>query len=175
MSTMEESTLTTTQVYQVYIRATPEAIWDAITKPEWTDRYGYGGTVEGTLRTGAPYRILAGAGMQWVGVSGPVIDGELIEVDPPRKLVQTWRMLMDPELEAEGFTRLTWEIHKGEGGVSKLTVIHELEGAPKLAKLLAGELEDTGAGGGWSWVLSDLKTLLETGDSMEWQGARDQG
>ena len=80
-----------------------------------------------------------------------------------------------PELEAEGFTRLTWEIHEGEGGVSKLSVIHELEGAPKLAKLLAGELEDTGAGGGWNWVLSDLKTLLETGDSMEWQGARELG
>jgi uncharacterized protein YndB with AHSA1/START domain len=91
------------------------------------------------------------------------VDGEVVEADPPRKLVQTWRMAMDPELATEGFTRLTWEIQEGEGGVTKLTVIHDLSGAPKLAALVAGETEDVGAGGGWSWVLSDLKTLLETG------------
>jgi uncharacterized protein YndB with AHSA1/START domain len=166
MTTMTE-TKVTTQVYRVYINATPQAIWDAITKPEWTDRYGYGGTVEGTLQAGAPYRIVAGAGMQAAGVSGPIIDGELIEVDPPRKLVQTWRMLMDPEMEAEGFTRLTWEIEEGKSGATRLTVIHELEGAPKLANMVAGGLEDTGAGGGWSWILSDLKTLLETGKALD--------
>ncbi len=166
MTTMTE-TKVTTQVYRVYINATPQAIWDAITKPEWTDRYGYGGSVEGTLQAGAPYRILAGAGMQAAGVSGPIIDGELIEVDPPRKLVQTWRMLMDPEMEAEGFTRLTWEIEEGKSGATRLTVIHELEGAPKLANMVAGGLEDTGAGGGWSWILSDLKTLLETGTAFD--------
>ncbi len=60
MTTMTE-TKVTTQVYRVYINATPQAIWDAITKPEWTDKYGYGGTVEGDLQPGAPYRILAGA------------------------------------------------------------------------------------------------------------------
>jgi uncharacterized protein YndB with AHSA1/START domain len=168
MTTMDE-TAVTTQVYRVYIKASPEAIWDAITKPEWTDRYGYGGIIEASLETGTQYRILAGVGMQAAGVSGPIIDGELVEVDPPRKLVQTWRMLMDPDLEAEGFTRLTWEIQEGAGGVSKLTVIHELEGAPKLAAMVSGGLEDTGAGGGWSWILSDLKSLLETGETMEWQ------
>ena len=166
MTTATDTNVATTQVYRVYIRATPQAIWDAITKPEWTDRYGYGGTVEGDLRAGAPYRILAGAGMQAAGVSGPVIDGELLEVDPPRKLVQTWRMVMDEEMAAEGFTRLTWEIEETEGGVTKLTVIHDLEGAPKLANMVAGGLEDTGAGGGWSWVLSDLKSLLETGKPL---------
>jgi len=91
----------------------------------------------------------------------------VIEADPPRKLVQTWRMLMDPDAAAEGFTRLTYEIVEGKGGVTKLTVAHEVEGAPKLAVLLAGGLEDTGAGGGWSWVLSDLKSLLETGSPMD--------
>lgn len=95
-----------------------------------------------------------------------VVDGEVIEADPPRKLVQTWRMLMDPEMEAEGFTRLTYEIEPTEGGVTKLTVIHDLEGAPRLYALLGGEMEDTGAGGGWDWVLSDLKTLLETGKPL---------
>lgn len=64
-------------------------------------------------------------------------------------------------------TRLTWEIQGGKGGVTKLTVIHDLEGAPKLVGLVAGEMEDVGAGGGWSWVLSDLKTPLETGESLE--------
>ena len=165
MTTMTENAVTT-QVYRVYIKATPQAIWDAITKPEWTDRYGYGGTVEGDLRAGAPYRILAGAGMQAAGVSGTVVDGELIEVDPPRKLVQTWRMAMDEEMSAEGFTRLTWEIEETPGGATRLTVIHELEGAPKLANMVAGGLEDVGAGGGWSWILSDLKSLLETGATL---------
>ena len=74
---------------------------------------------------------------------------------------------MDPEAAEEGFTRLTYEIAEGKGGVSKLTVIHELEGAPKLALVVAGRLEDTGAGGGWAWVLSDLKSLLETGAPMD--------
>jgi hypothetical protein len=75
-------------------------------------------------------------------------------------------MLMDPELAAEGFTRLTYEIEEGQGGVTKLTVIHDLEGAPRLALLVGGAMEAQGAGGGWSWVLSDLKTLLETGESF---------
>ncbi len=73
---------------------------------------------------------------------------------------------MDQETEAEGFTRLTYEIEESSGGVSKLTLVHELEGAPKVAVLTAGEREAEGAGGGWSWVLSDLKTLLETGESL---------
>jgi len=75
-------------------------------------------------------------------------------------------MAMDPEVAAEGFTRLTWEIEEGKDGVAKVTVIHVLEGAPKLAVLLSGGMEYQGAGGGWSWVLSDLKTLLETGGRM---------
>jgi uncharacterized protein YndB with AHSA1/START domain len=91
------------------------------------------------------------------------VDGEVLEVDPPRKLVQTWRMLMAPGLAEEGFTRLTYEIDPGNGDVIRLTVIHELDGAPGLASLLAGEGESSGAGGGWAWVLSGLKTLPETG------------
>jgi len=90
-------------------------------------------------------------------------DGKVIEADPPRKLVQTWRMLMDPDLATQGFTRLSYELDQIQDGVTRLTVIHELEGAPGLAPLLGGELEAQGAGGGWAWVLSDLKTLLETG------------
>ena len=73
------------------------------------------------------------------GVPDVIIDGEFLEVDPPRRLVQTWRMLMDATMEAEGFTRLTHEIESIDGGVTKLTVIHELENAPMLAAMVAGE------------------------------------
>jgi len=166
-----------TQVYRVYIRATPQAIWDAITSPEWTARYGYGGRAEWDpeLKPGATYRGLASDAMRSMGAPEVAVDGEIIEVEPPHKLVQTWRMLMDDSMIAEGFTRLTYEIAEGKGGVSKLTVIHELEGKPQLALLLSGGLEDMGAGGGWSWVLSDLKTLLETGASMDPHDELNQG
>jgi uncharacterized protein YndB with AHSA1/START domain len=162
MTTMTEQT-TTTQVHRVYIKATPQAIWDAITKPEWTDRYGYGGTVDYDLTPGARYEVQAGTGMRAMGVTGPVVDGEIIAADPPHKLVQTWRIVMDDDLKAEGFTRLTYEIEETEGGATKLTVTHDLTGAPALARMVAGEDEAAGAGGGWAWVLSDLKSLLETG------------
>jgi uncharacterized protein YndB with AHSA1/START domain len=164
MSTMTETN--TTQVYRVYIKATPQAIWDAITDPEWSDRYGYGGRVEFDLRPGGAYRAHASQEMLAMGAPEIIVDGEVIESDPPRRLVQTWRMLMDPGLEAEGFTRLTYEIAEVEHGGCRLTVTHELEGAPGLAALVAGAQEATGAGGGWAWVLSDLKTLLETGTAL---------
>ena len=165
MTTTTETSVTT-HVHRVYIRATPEAIWEAITTPEWSARYGYGGHVEYDLRPGGPYRARASEEFLAAGAPEIVIDGEVIESDPPRKLVQTWRMLMDEEMRNEGFTRLTYEITETDGGVSRLTLTHELEGAPRLQVLLAGELEDSGAGGGWPWVLSDLKSLLETGSRM---------
>ena len=166
-----------TQVYRVYIKATPQAIWDAITSPEWTQKYGYGGRAEYEpgVKPGATYRGMTSEAMRAVGSPDVAIDGEVIEADPPNKLVQTWRMVMDDAMAAEGFTRLTYEIAEGKGGVSKLTVIHELQGAPQLQVLMSGGMEDTGAGGGWSWVLSDLKTLLETGRSMDWQDGLNQG
>jgi uncharacterized protein YndB with AHSA1/START domain len=176
MSTSTE-TAVTTQVYRVYIKATPEAIWDAITKPEWTERYGYGGRAEfePDLRPGATYRGMTSEAMRSMGAPDVGVDGEILEVDPPHRLVQTWRMVMDDDMTAEGFTRLTYEIAEGKGGVSKLTLIHELEGKPKLAVLMSGGMEDMGAGGGWSWVLSDLKTVLETGSSMNRQDGSNQG
>ena len=152
----------TVQVYRVWIKATPQAIWDAITKPEWTDRYGYTGLVEYDLRPGGAFRVVAGDAMEKAGFTGTMVDGEVIEADPPRKLVQTWRLVMDPELEAEGFTRVTYEIEEADGS-TRLTVILDLDGAPKLAPMVSGELSGTGAGGGWAWILSDLKSLLETG------------
>jgi uncharacterized protein YndB with AHSA1/START domain len=168
MSSATHTPTATTQVYRVYIKATPEAIWDAITKPEWTERYGYAARADYDLRPGGAYRAYPGEEMaKFEGVPDVIVDGEVIEADPPRRLVQTWRMLMDPELQAEGFTRLTHEIEPIEGGATKLTVIHELENAPKLAAMVGGEHEAEGAGGGWSWVLSGLKTVLETGSELD--------
>jgi uncharacterized protein YndB with AHSA1/START domain len=163
MTTMTE-TKVTTQVYRVYIKATPEAIWEAITTPEWTERYGYRSPAEYDLRPGGAYRGLANEGMKEYGAPDVVVDGEVVEVDAPRKLVQTWRFLWDAESMAEGFTRVTWEIEEGEGGVTTLTVTHDLEGAPRMALQVAGAVPE--AGGGWSFVLSDLKTLLETGSPL---------
>jgi uncharacterized protein YndB with AHSA1/START domain len=163
---------TTVQVHRVYIKTTPQAIWDAITKPEWTLRYGYTGQFESELRTGQPFKSLTSDEMKKAGaeqgyqVPDVAVDGEVVEANPPHKLVLTWRMVMDAGLAAEGFTRLTYEIEPIDGGYTKLTLIHDLTGAPQLASMVAGEQESTGAGGGWPWVLSDLKSLLETGKSF---------
>ena len=164
---------TTTQVYRIYIKATPEAIWEAITKPDWTEKYLYEARVDYDLRAGGAYRAYPSDAMRRHGaemgypIPDVVVDGEVIEADPPRRLVQTWRMLMDPTMAAEGFTRLTWEIEETQGGVSKLTVVHDVEGAPQIAALISGAMEDQGAGGGWVAILSSLKTLLETGEPLE--------
>ena len=165
MSTMTETKLTT-QVYRVYIKATPQAIWDAITKPEWTQRYGYRGIAEYDLRPGGKYQARAPEDMQAAGMPEVVVDGEVLEADPPRKLVQTWRFLWDEEISAEGPTRVTFDIEEDDGGITRLTVTHELEGAPKTAEQVASVARIREGGGGWSLILSDLKTLLETGNSL---------
>jgi uncharacterized protein YndB with AHSA1/START domain len=165
MTTMTETNVTT-KVYSVYIKATPQAIWDAITKPEWSRKYGYGGSVEYDLRPGGKYRALSSESMRSGGAPEVAVDGEVVEVDPPHKLVQTWRMLMDDSMAAEGFTRLTHEIEPVGEGVTKLTLIHDLAGAPKLQLVVSGDMASQGAGGGWNWVLSDLKSLLETGSPL---------
>jgi uncharacterized protein YndB with AHSA1/START domain len=158
--------LETTQVYRVYIKTTPQAVWDAITSPEWSAKYGYGGTVDYDLRPGGAFTAYTSEEMRAMGSGDVAIDGEVLESRPPNRLVTTWRMVMDGGLMEEGFTRITYEIEPSNEGVTKVTIIHELEGAPKLQLLLSGQWESQGAGGGWSWVLSDLKSLLETGHSM---------
>ena len=165
-STAPSDTSVTTQIYRVFIKATPQAIWDAITTPEWTQRFGYGLRDVYELRPGGTYRGYANAGMLAMGTPEVVVDGEVIEVDPPRKLVVTWRMAMDPRMAAEGHTRLTYEIVEGRGGVSRLSVIHDLTGTPGHAAMVAGDQQGPGAGGGWTWILSDLKSVLESGQPM---------
>jgi uncharacterized protein YndB with AHSA1/START domain len=155
---------TTTQVYRVFIKATPQAIWDAITKPDWAEKYGYQSRVEYDLRPGGAYRGFANEPMKAHGAPDVIIVGEVVEADPPRKLVQTWHPVWDPQSAAEAATRLTFEIEEDPGGVTKLTVTHDVAGAPLTAKMVAGQVPN--AGGGWSYVLSDLKTLLETGKPL---------
>jgi uncharacterized protein YndB with AHSA1/START domain len=162
MSTISE-TAVTTQVYRIYIKAAPQAIWDAITDPDWNEKYGYPGRGEYDLRPGGRYLATADERAQSLGMPAELVDGEVLEVDPPRKLVQTWRALWDPELVAEGPTRVTWEISEEMEGVSQLTVTHELEGAPLHAAQVASKAPLEQGGGGWIWILSDLKTALETG------------
>jgi uncharacterized protein YndB with AHSA1/START domain len=166
MTSTKTKTTTVTQVYRVFIKATPQAIWDAITNPEWTRKYGYGARVEYDLRPGGAYRAHTSEEMLAMGAPQIMEDGEVIEADPPRKLIQTCRPLWDPELIPEGAQRVTWEIADAGVGVTALTVTHELEDAPKTAAQVAGTTDAATGGGGWSWILSDLKTLLETGKVM---------
>jgi uncharacterized protein YndB with AHSA1/START domain len=114
MTTATETGVTT-QVYRIYIKATPEAIWDAITKPEWTEKYGYRGIADYELRPGGKYQARASEEMQAMGMPELLVDGEVLEADPPRKLVQTWRALWDEDIAAEGPTRVTFDIEEDDG------------------------------------------------------------
>lgn len=164
----------TTQVHRVYIKATADAIWTAITDPEWTNRYGYTGYARYDLQPGGAFAVEPNeefrAGVEAQGHPCPdvVVDGEVVKADPPHLLVQTWRLTMDPGIMAEGFHTLTYEIKALEDGYCSLTLTHELEGAPLTLALVSGANEDAGkgGGGGWAWVLSDLKSLLETGTTL---------
>ena len=147
MTTITEAA--TTQVYQVFIKAPPERIWEAITTPEFTVKYFHGAAI-----TVVPdhYDSRGPDGASWG-------DEPVYEYSPPRRLVHGWRSLYDPAMSEEARSRVTWEIEPGEAGVCKLTVTHDqLEGAPMTAASVSG--------GGWMFVLSGLKTLLETGERM---------
>jgi len=151
-----------TQIHQIYIRATPEAIWEAITSPEWNGKYGYRAPGAYELKPGGAYRVKANPQMRGMGLPETIIDGEVIEAMPPRKLVQTYRFLFSPQNEAEGFTRVTWEIEPTSQGFCRLCVTHEMKNAPIMAAATASNFNERG-GGGWTWILSDIKSLLETG------------
>src|SRR6266536_2793123 len=137
MSTMAERA-TATQTYQVYIKATPEAIWDALTNAERTVEYGYRGQVDYDLRPGGAYIAYATEEMLSRGAPDAVIEGEILEVDAPRRLVQTWDARFDEATGAEASTRLSFEIEDSYPGVTKLTLTHALDGAPILAELVSG-------------------------------------
>jgi uncharacterized protein YndB with AHSA1/START domain len=160
-----------THVYRVYIHAAPEAVWDAIVNPDSTERYGYRVRCAYDLRAGSAFMGFPSEEMRTLGVPNAIVDGVVLEVDPPRRFVHTWRMLITPELASEGFTRVTWEIDGGRFGVTRLTLTHDLGGAPTVARLTSGAREDDGWGGGWNWVLSGLKTFVESGATLGTEGA----
>ena len=115
---MTTMTAQATQVYQVFIGATPEQIWEAITTPEFTTKYFHGSAVESTLEPGSPWNgYSADRSEHWV-------DGEVLEAEPPRRLQHTWRALYDPETALEPHSRVTWEIEPQDGGYCMLRVVH---------------------------------------------------
>jgi uncharacterized protein YndB with AHSA1/START domain len=149
MATMVEQAV---QVYSLYVRGTEQQVWDAITKPEFTTKYFYGAVIDSTYETGASYT-------GWSeDRSVQFVDGEVVEASPPARLVTKWRATWDPDTAEEPYSRVTWQIEPGGEGLTKLTVTHDkLEQSPKTAEQVAG---------GWSYILSGLKTLLETGEPM---------
>jgi uncharacterized protein YndB with AHSA1/START domain len=138
-------------VYVTYIRTTAEKLWRALTEPEFTRQFWVGTAQECAWKPGASWKLMA--------PDGRVADaGEVVEIDPPRKLVLTWQNHLFPEITAEGFSRMTYEL-EAKGGTVKLTVTHTIEKSDsKLIKAV---------GNGWPHILASLKSLLETGESLE--------
>lgn len=152
-----------THIYQVFIRTTPERLWQALTDPEWTRRYFFSTTVASTFERGAPLRYTLPDG-------NLAAQGEILEAEPPRRLVTTWSFAWSPELAAER-SRLCWEIEP-RGPLCKLTLTHDLREAPVTAKVVADAMPDQpgqSPDDGWMIVLSGLKTALETGEQL-WPG-----
>ena len=138
-------------VYVTFIRTTPEKLWRALMEPEFTRQYWVGTSQESAWEPGAPWRI--------VKPDGSTADsGEVVEMEPFKRLVPTWQNHMFPEMTAEGFSRLIYEIERKDDSV-KLTVTHEIN--KKDSKLIGA------VSNGWPHILSSLKSMLETGESLE--------
>jgi uncharacterized protein YndB with AHSA1/START domain len=148
-SRLEGTEMAETQVYEVFIRTTPQKLWQALTDGELTKRYFFGETLHSDWKAGSAWHSTGPQGSRDV-------EGKVVESDAPRRLVVTWRVLYDPDLSGE-LSRVTYLIEK-RGDVCKLSATHELSDAPKTAKHVSKD--------GWTLVLSGLKTLLETGESM---------
>jgi uncharacterized protein YndB with AHSA1/START domain len=144
----------TTAVFEIFIKTTPERLWEAITDPKLRAKYTFGVETHSDWTPGSSYKA---------SVPGVVdiAEGENLEVDPPRRLVQTLNALWSDEARAEGTSRVTWEIEPIGEDSCRLTVVH-------------AELRPDGNGeiyGGWPMILSGLKTLLETGEQLTTPGS----
>jgi uncharacterized protein YndB with AHSA1/START domain/DNA-binding transcriptional ArsR family regulator len=138
-------------VYQIIINAPQVRVWAAITTPEFTARYYYGSTLQTDLTVGSPftYHLPNGA---------PIVEGEVVVSEPPTRLVHTYHSLWPP-MHEDAPTTVTWELEALPGDVTKVTVVHEdFQGETTTYQGLQR--------GGWTWILSNLKTLLETGEPM---------
>jgi uncharacterized protein YndB with AHSA1/START domain len=150
------------KIFEIYIKTTPERLWRAITDAEMRRTYNFGVTVTSDWTAGSRY--------QGVGHGAPIFEGENLEVDPPRRLVQSYEALWGEDVKREGTSRVTWEIEPlGDSCLLRVTHDQLREGA-------SNQLY-----GGWPMILSGIKTLLETGErlttpgSLRWvDGQRDQ-
>jgi uncharacterized protein YndB with AHSA1/START domain len=135
--------------YVTYIRTTREKVWQALTTPEFTRQFWFGMHQECDWKKGSTWKLIFS--------DGNMADaGEVLEVDPPQRLVLRWHHEFRPELKEEGDTHCTFSIEQ-EGELVKLTVVHEAERAPRTIEAVSG---------GWPKVLSSLKSLLETGEGL---------
>lgn len=141
-----------TAVFEIFIKTTPERLWQAITNPAERRRYSFGGEVQSDWTAGSAYSTVAG--------SFELARGTNVEVDPPRLLVQTFEALWGDDVKAQGSTRVTWEIEP-VGTSCRLTVIHDQLPVDASAQLY----------GGWPMILSGLKTLIETGEDLDTPGS----
>jgi uncharacterized protein YndB with AHSA1/START domain/DNA-binding transcriptional ArsR family regulator len=143
----------TKAVFEIFIKTTPERLWEAITDPEMRAKYSFGVETHSDWNPGSEYRS---------SVPGviDIAEGENLEVDPPRRLVQTFTALWSDEVKSEGASRVTWEIEP-VGDSCRLTIVHD-----QLPEGASGELY-----GGWPQILSGLKTLLETGETLTTPGS----
>jgi uncharacterized protein YndB with AHSA1/START domain len=142
------------KVFEIYIRTTPERLWEAITDPEIRSRYHFGNRITSDFTPGSHFELTH------PGAPGPLGEGENLEVDPPRKLVQSMVALWGEDVKAEGTSRITWEIEP-VGDSCHLTVTHD--------QLREGANEQLY--GGWPMILSGLKTWLETGELLTTPGS----
>jgi uncharacterized protein YndB with AHSA1/START domain len=142
------------KVFEIYIKTTPERLWEAITDPAQRARYSFGVVTRSDWTPGSTYEAKAGDGRI------DIASGENLEVDPPRRLVQSFNALWSDDVKAEGTSRVTWEIEP-VGSSCRLTVAHD-----QLREGANAELY-----GGWPMILSGLKTLLETGENLDTPGS----
>jgi uncharacterized protein YndB with AHSA1/START domain len=150
--TLEDKTME--KVFEIYIKTTPERLWEAITDSELRRRYNFGVGVQSEWTTGSSY-----VGVHPMAPS-PIVEGENLEVDPPRRLVQSFNALWSDDVKAAGTSRVTWEIEP-VGDSCQLTVTHD--------QMLEGTNSEIY--GGWPMILSGLKTVLETGETLTTPGS----
>lgn len=141
-------------VFEIYIRCTPERLWQAITDPDTRARYQFGSRVQSSWAPDSTYQVVH------PGAPRPLVEGENLEVDPPRKLVQSYRAQWSDDVAAAGTSRVTWEI-EAVGDSCRLTVVHDELPEDANAQLY----------GGWPMILSGLKTWIETGEELTTPGS----
>ena len=138
-------------VYVTYIRTTQDKLWKALLDPEFTRLYWAETYQECAWQPGAAWRLMISGGRL-------ADSGEILEIDPPKKLMLTWHNEFRPELTAEGFSRMTYELEQQSDCV-KLTIIHEIDRPD--SKMIEAVSQ------GWPKIMASLKSLLETGESLE--------